>query len=138
MFFEKVVTSVSGLGLFFAYFLTSCFLLSAFCFIYERVTPYGEFKLISGGNTAAAASFCGAMLGYTIPLASAVIHSVGLLDMIVWGIVALLVQLATFFIVKTIFPSIIIDIPNNQVSKGIFLGLTSLAVGILNAACMTY
>ena len=135
---EKIVSSLLGLGAFGVYFGVSIVLLIVFAIVYALITPYHELSLIREGNTAAACSYSGALLGFIIPLASAVIHSVGLPDMIIWGIVALIVQVATFFVVKLIFPSIVQDIPRNQVAKGIFLGIASLVVGIINAACMTY
>ncbi len=137
MFFTKTITSLSGLGGFVAYFVVAVLLLIIFAEIYSRVTPYKEFQLIGDGNVAAACSMGGALLGFAIPLASVIAHSAGLIDMILWGIIALLVQLGTFMVVKKIFPTIVSDIPANQRSKGIFLGIVSLAVGILNAACMT-
>ena len=138
MIAEKFITSVSCLFDFALYFGSSVILVILFLAVYVRVTPYREFKLISEGNLAAAYSFSGALLGFAIPLASAVAHSVGLIDMIIWGTIALIVQIITFFVVKTIFPSIVLDIPANHASKGLFLGVVSLTVGILNAACITY
>ena len=135
---EKIVSSLLGLNAFGVYFGVCIGLFVLFAILYALITPYHELSLIREGNTAAACSYSGALLGFTIPLASAVTHSVGLLDMIIWGIIALIVQVATFFIVMLIFPSIVQDIPHNQVSKGIFLGVMSLTVGIINAACMTY
>jgi len=135
---EKIVSSLLGLSAFGVYFGVCIGLLALFAMLYAMITPYRELSLIREGNTAAACSYSGALLGFIIPLASAVTHSVGLLDMIIWGIVALIVQVATFFIVRLIFPSIVQDIPHNQVAKGIFLGVLSLTVGVINAACMTY
>ena len=135
---EKIVSSLLGLGAFSVYFGVSIGLLIMFAVLYALITPYHELSLIREGNMAAACSYSGALLGFIIPLASAVTHSVGLPDMIIWGMVALIVQVATFFVVKLIFPSIVEDIPHNQVAKGIFLGILSLVVGIINAACMTY
>jgi putative membrane protein len=137
MFLTKSITSLAGLGSFAAYFAAAIVLLIIFAIIYPRVTPYREFPLIGGGNSAAACSMGGAILGFAIPLASVIAHSAGLLDMIIWGFIALLIQVGTFVAVRIIFPSIVSDIPHNQLSKGIFLGIISLAVGILNAACMT-
>ena len=135
---EKIVSSLLGLGAFGAYFGISIGLLMVFAMLYALITPYPELSLIREGNMAAACSYSGALLGFVIPLASAVTHSVSLTDMIVWGFVALVVQAAAFLVVKLIFPSIIQDIPHNQTAKGLFLGVVSLAVGIVNAACMTY
>ncbi len=137
MFVTKSITSLSGLGSFAAYFAVAVLLLIIFARVYSWVTPYREFQLIGGGNAAAACSMGGATLGFAIPLASVIAHSAGLLDMIIWGIIALFVQLGAFMVVKMIFPTIVSDIPHNQLSKGIFLGFVSIAVGILNAACMT-
>ena len=46
-------------------------LTALFLAIYVRITPYREFALIRAGNVAAAASLSGALLGFVIPLASA-------------------------------------------------------------------
>jgi len=133
---EKFVTSISGLAAFAAYFGSAVVLLVLFAKIYEKVTPYKEFDLIAQGNTAAACSFSGALLGFAIPLASVIAHSLGLIDMVIWGVIALAVQVLTFFIVRFIFPRIVADIPAGQTAQGIFLGAVSLLIGILNAACM--
>lgn len=133
-----LANNLCGLTSFAAYFGSSILLLVVFAFIYSHVTPYREFSLIAAGNDAAAYSLAGALVGFALPLASAVSHSVGLGDMLIWGLIALLVQILTFLVVRLIFPKIVADIPANQISKGVFLGAVSIAVGILNAACMTY
>lgn len=133
-----LANNLSGLASFAAYFGSSLLLLVVFATIYSHVTPYREFSLIATGNDAAAYSLAGALVGFALPLASAVSHSVGLGDMLLWGLIALLVQILTFLVVRLIFPKIVADIPANQISKGVFLGAVSIAVGILNAACMTY
>lgn len=134
----ELANNLPGLLGFAAYFGSSVLLLGLFALIYSRITPYREFALIAAGNEAAAYSLAGALLGFALPLASAVSHSVGFGDMLLWGLVALLVQVATFLAVRLIFPKIVADIPANKVSKGVFLGAVAMAIGILNAACMTY
>ena len=129
---------MDGLISFLMYFGLSMAFAGLFLFIYGQVTPYREFSLISAGNVAASFSYGGALLGFAIPLASAIAHSVSLLDMALWAGVALCVQVLTFFFVRMMLPGIVSDIPNNQLSKGVFLGIVSIATGILNAACMTY
>ncbi|MFA7348016.1 MAG: DUF350 domain-containing protein [Desulfurivibrionaceae bacterium] len=133
-----LANNLPGLANFAVYFGISVLLLVAFAVLYSRVTPYREFTLIADGNEAAAYSFTGALIGFALPLGSAIAHSVALADMVLWGIVALVVQILTFLMVRVIFPNLVADIPANKVSKGIFLGAVSIAVGILNAACMTY
>jgi putative membrane protein len=113
-------------------------LLAVFVAIYIRVTPYREIQLIREGNMAASFSLSGALLGFIVPLASAIQHSVGLIDMALWGAIAMLVQLAAYVAVKLLIPTLTEDIPNNKGSTGFFLGSLSLGVGLLNAACMSY
>lgn len=137
MFISKINTTLNDIYSFIVYFITAIILLVIYSKVYEKITPYKEFDLIANGNTAAACSYGGSLLGFTIPLASAITHSPGLLDMMLWGLIALIVQILTFLAVKMIFPAIVADIPANQLSKGIFLGIVSILVGILNAACIS-
>lgn len=135
---EFVKFSLAGFGSFLLYFVLAVAFVAAYLAVYVRVTPYREFALIREGSTAAAASLSGSLLGFVLPLASAVIHSVNPLDMAVWAMVALVVQIAVYLAVRRLLPGIVRHIPEGQVGAGVFLGAVSLAAGILNAACMTY
>jgi putative membrane protein len=130
--------SISGFPAFITYFLISIVLLVVFLFIYIRVTPYREIQLIRDGNIAAAVSLSGAMLGFAIPLAHAIAQSVSIPDMLIWGVIALLVQILVYKVVLMVIPSLTTDIPADKAAQGVFLGALSLTTGILNAACMTY
>jgi putative membrane protein len=123
---------------FLAYLAVSLALLAAFVAIYIRVTPYREIALIREGNMAAAYSLSGSILGFVIPLTSAIQHSVGLADMAIWGAIALAVQVAAFIVARILFPAIVTDIPAGKQAQGFMAGALALAVGLLNAACMTY
>ncbi len=135
---RQVFDSFAGFDDFIVYLAVSLVLLALFIAIYIRVTPYREMALIREGNMAASFSLSGALLGFVIPLAAAVQHSVSLIDMAIWGMIAMLVQIAAFVAVKLIIPGITRDIPAGKGSCGFFLGCVSLGVGLLNAACMSY
>ena len=130
--------SLSGLPAFISYFATAGALLALFLGVYLWITPYREIALIRAGNAAAAASLSGALLGFVLPLASAIAHSVSLLDMAVWGLIALLIQLLVYGAGRLLLPGLARDIPAGRVASGAFMGALALAIGILNAACMTY
>lgn len=130
--------SVSGFPAFIINFAAALALLAVFLFIYIKITPYHEIDLIRAGNLAAAASLSGAMLGFAVPLAKAVAQSDGLIDMLIWAGIALVIQLLVYAVVRLIIPGISKDIPEGHVAQGVFLGMLSLATGILNSACMTY
>lgn len=135
---RQVFDSFAGFDDFLVYLALALLLLGLFTAIYIRVTPYREIALIREGNMAAAYSLSGTLLGFVIPLASAIEHSVGLADMAIWGLIAMLVQLGAYVAVKLTIPSIGTDITAGKTAQGFFLGAVSLAVGVLNAACMTY
>jgi putative membrane protein len=135
---REVFDSFAGFDDFLMYLAVSVVLLVVFVAIYIRVTPYREIALIREGNMAASFSLSGSMLGFIVPLSSAVQHSVSLPDMAIWGLIAMVVQLLTFVVVKILIPSLTLDIPANKGSAGFFLGALSLGVGVLNAACMSY
>ena len=130
--------SLAGLPYFFAYFGLSLLLLTACLAVYVAITPYPEIRLIREGNAAAATTLAGVVVGFALPLASAVAHSVSLLDMLVWSILALVVQLLAYAVVRLAVPAIVRNVRDGQVASGIFLASVAVAVGILNAACMTY
>jgi putative membrane protein len=134
---RQVFDSFAGFDDFLVYLAVSLALLAIFMAIYIRVTPYREIALIRQGNMAASFSLSGSVLGFVIPLAAAVQHSVSLADMLIWGVIAMAVQLLTFVAVKLMLPSIGQDIPADKGASGFFLGCMSLGVGLLNGACMS-
>jgi putative membrane protein len=135
---RQVFDSFAGFDDFLVYLAVSLVLSALFIAIYIRVTPYREIALIREGNMAASFSLSGALLGFVIPLAAAVKYSVSLVDMAIWGLIALLVQLAAFVFVKLLIPTITRDIPAGNGAQGFFLGSLSLGAGILSAACMSF
>ncbi|MGB1239575.1 MAG: DUF350 domain-containing protein [Pseudomonadales bacterium] len=137
---QAIQDSLLGLTSFAIYFGLSIVLLLAFKFVYALVTPHDEWKLVKEErNTAAAIGFMGAVIGFALALAGAVANSVSVLDFAVWGVIALIAQTLAFAIVRFVFmPKIVQRINDNEVSAGVVLGGTSIAVGLLNAACMSY
>jgi len=129
---------LTGLPLFAAYFGLALLLLGAFVFIYVRVTPYQEIKLIRAGNVAAAASLGGAIIGFVLPVTSSIENSVSLVDMLLWSVVSLLVQLIGFVVVRALIPDLSKKVEQGQLASGVLLGAVAIALGLLNAACMTY
>jgi putative membrane protein len=135
---RQMLDSFTTFDDFLLYLAVSLVLLVVFTAIYIRVTPYREIALIREGNMAAAFSLSGSLIGFVVPLAAAVQHSVSLEDMAIWGLIAMIVQVLAFVVVKLLIPGLAQDIPANKTSAGFFLGALSIAVGLLNAACMSW
>ncbi len=126
---------------FLLFFITALVALVAFIFLYERVTPYDDYKLIyKDGNKAAAISFGGAIIGVSIPIFSALSNSVSYFDFFVWVIIAILVQLFFAYISTTMSEkySFKKHIDEGKLSVGILMSAISIAIGILNAGSMSY
>ncbi|HEY6837780.1 MAG TPA: DUF350 domain-containing protein [Geobacteraceae bacterium] len=133
-----VLESLGGLTSFFLHFVAAGVLVALFTLIYVRVTPYPEFRLIREGKVAPAISFSGALLGFVIALAGAIVSSVSFVDMVVWAVIALVVQIVVFLVLKAVFADLSRDIAENMPAPAILLGALSLAAGILTAASLTY
>ncbi len=105
--------------------------------IYVAITPIREFSLIEEGNSAAAISLSGALIGLVIPIGSAIAHSRDLIDLLVWSLVALAAQLIVYAIVAACWRGVSGRIAEGSHAHAIALGAIAVAVGVLNAACLT-
>lgn len=122
---------------FLAYMATAVALTLFYVVVYIWVTPHPEIKLIRENNMAASLAFAGSLIGFCLPLASAIANSLSLVDCAVWGVVALIVQIVVFYLVCLPIPKISERIEKGEIASGLWLGVASLAGGILNAASMT-
>ncbi|MEJ0015318.1 MAG: DUF350 domain-containing protein [Acetobacteraceae bacterium] len=131
------MTSLANLPNFLAYFGAAILLLAAFIGAYTLITPHNEWALIREGNTAVALSLSGATIGFTLPLASAIVHSVNLADMAVWAAVALVLQLVCFGLLRLLRRNVSIALARGDMSEAIMLATGSIVFGLLNAACLS-
>ncbi len=123
---------------FLIYFGLALALFVAFVFIYTAVTPYKEMKLIREGNTAASVSLFGAMIGFALPLASAVANATNVIDMLIFAVVATVAQIVVFVVARMVLPGLSGSIEDNNTAKATFLAAISISVGMLNAAALVY
>ncbi|HEX5379253.1 MAG TPA: DUF350 domain-containing protein [Phenylobacterium sp.] len=109
-----------------------------FSALYRLVTPHDEGKLIREGNIAAAVALGGAVLGYMIPLASALSQTHSLVEFAAWAALAGAIQILVFWAVRKVaLPDVSARIERGEIASAIYMLLISVAVGIINAACMT-
>jgi putative membrane protein len=132
-----VIQSLQGIDDFFLYFATAVGAEVIFVILYIAVTPHHEATLIKSGNTAAALTFGGAVIGFTLPLASAIAHNVSLPSTVAWAVVALVVQLAVFLLANLFLRGLSRRIEEGDLAAGITVAVASLASGMLSAVSMT-
>ena len=110
----------------------------AFKLIYQWVTPYHERNLIREGNLAAAIALGGALIGYVLPLASALSNTVSLAEFAAWAVLAGVIQIVAFIVTSRLaFRNLANRIEAGEVASAVYLAAISICVGLLNAACMT-
>lgn len=135
---DALAPLLSGLSAFSLYFLISLIALLMFKVVYTLLTPHDEWKLVKDKNVAAGCALSGAIIGFSIALGSAASNSLSLVDFAVWALVALIAQVIAYFIVRLFMPQISQRIEADELPAGLVLGATSIAIGIINAASMTY
>lgn len=129
---------VAGLPAFLGYFAVGLAAYCVFAVIYTFLTPQKEVQLIRAGNLAAVTAFLGALVGFSLPLASAAANSVSIVDYIIWAVVGILAQILAYYIANFTMTDLHEKITAGDIAAGIWGGGIALVIGILNAACMTY
>ena len=127
-----------GLPVLLGHFGVALFMLALGIVLYLLITPVNEYRLIREGNSAAAVTLGSAMLGIALPLASALGGSVNVWDILIWGSVAIVLQLTVFFIVDLLLRGLADRIRNNEMSAALILGATKLSIALLNSAAIAY
>jgi putative membrane protein len=119
-------------------FVTAGVFLLIFKLVYQAVTPHKERELIAAGNSAAAITLGGAILGYVIPLAAALTQTVNVFEFAAWAALAGLIQIAVFLLVRRLaFRDLSARIERGEIAPALYLLSLSIGVGLLNAASMT-
>lgn len=132
--FENFWASLSE---FLIFFIVGAVLTLLFVLIYTRITRHNEIDLIKKNSIAAAVAFSGSLIGFGLPLASTMINSINVVEMALWGGIALVVQVLVYMLIRLPMPRISERIEANEIAAGIWLGSCSLVAGILNAASMS-
>jgi putative membrane protein len=133
-----VMQSLAGLPAFLLYFSTAVVAVVVYLFAYTFITPHKELALIRENCVPAAVSLGMSLLGFALPLASAIAHSANVIDCAIWALIALMIQLLAYFLIRLMMPALGDRIAAGDLAPALWLGFVSLSAGVLNAACMTY
>jgi putative membrane protein len=129
---------ISGLPEFLLYFATAIVLVALYLFTYSLATAHNEFALIRQNVMSAALALGLSLIGFALPLSSAIVHAKSVPDVLIWGLVALVIQITIYWLVRLLVPNLSQRIAADELAAALFLGAASLAGGIINAASMTY
>ena len=98
--------------------------------IYVLLTPWKELALVKAAGFALA----GAIVGLAIPIASCLASSVTLIDLAIWGIVSLLIQLLVYRLVDVLLTDIPKRIEKEEAGAAVVLVSAKLASAMIIAA----
>ena len=106
--------------------------------LYLYATPHREITLIRGDNLPAAVVLAGALLGFAVPLASALRIASGVLDVAAWAFMALIAQLAAYALVALLLKDFSKRINRGEMAAAVLAAAIHVSVGLVNSAAMNY
>ena len=104
--------------------------------IYVILTPHKEITLIREGNTAAAVSLGGVLVGLAIPLAVSLKASTTLIELALWGAATMMVQLLIFRLVDLVLRGLPKRIQDGEMAAAAMLVGAKLATALILAAAV--
>ena len=116
---------------------TAIAMVMVFFVVYTRITPFDEVTLIRGGNQAAALSLGGTLIGFSLAIASALLHTPDYYQFLGWGAGAMLVQVLVFSIATRLLRMSKDQIEADNGAFGGLLGAISLSIGLVNAGAIS-
>jgi putative membrane protein len=129
-------TLQSGLPVLLSQFAVTLVLLAVGIVVYMWVTPFNEPRLIREGSVAAGVLVLGTLIALALPLAATLASSLVLLDVVVWGLVALVIQLLAFILASRLIGDLRRMIDAGNVAAALVVVGIQLAVAILNVGAM--
>jgi putative membrane protein len=104
--------------------------------IYQLITPFDERAMVAQGNLAGGVTLGGSVLALSIPLAATLATSHSILDIAVWGVVALILQLVALAVATLLLRGLRRNIEAGNVAAALALIGIQLAVALVNAAAV--
>jgi putative membrane protein len=132
----EIQAFASGFPHFLGHSLLAMVILFASAALYILLTPHKEIALIRNGNAAAAVSLGGVLVGLAIPLAASLKTSLNLIEIGLWGVATMVVQLLVFRIVDMVLRGLPKRIQEGEMSAAALLVGAKLATALVVAAAV--
>lgn len=104
--------------------------------LYMLLTPHKEVALIRDGNAAAAISLGGVLVGLAAPLALSLNSSTSLVEIVIWGVSTVMVQLLVFRLVDLLLRGLPQRIQEGEVAAAALLVGAKLSTALILAAAV--
>ena len=104
--------------------------------VYIMLTPQREVALVRAGNVAAAVSLAGILLGLAIPLSVSLKASTNLVDLVLWGVATLVVQLLISRLADLVLHGLSKRIQDGETAAATLLAAVKIATGLILGAAV--
>lgn len=112
-------------------------MLAAGCIVHVLMTPMKEMQLIREGNAAAGVALGGVILGLAIPMGAALGSATSIWDILIWGVVAILLQMLAFRVADLLLRDLPKRIERNEMGAAVVLAAVKLGTAIIMAAALS-
>ena len=104
--------------------------------LYALLTPYRDIQLVREGNTAAAISLGSVLVALAIPLSVSLAASSGVVELTLWGVAVIAVQLFVFRFTDWVLQGLPRRIQAGEVAAAAFLACVKLATALVLAGAV--
>jgi len=104
--------------------------------LHGLLSPHREVQDVREGNSAAAVSLGGTVIGIAIPLAASLNASTSTVEVAVWGAAIVAVQLLLFWVVDMVLTGLPQRTREGEVAPAVLLVSAKLALSIIVAAAV--
>ncbi|HKR88384.1 MAG TPA: DUF350 domain-containing protein [Phenylobacterium sp.] len=126
----------SGFPIALLHITVSVLMLLAAAGVYIVLTPHKEISLVRQGNVAAAVDLGGALVGLAIPLAFSLKGSTSLVDVALWGVATVVIQLLVYRMVDLVLHGLPKRIRDGEMAAAAMLVGAKLATAMIVAAAV--
>ena len=102
-----------------------------------RLTPADEIKLIRAGNVAAAVWAGGTGIAMAIPIASAMRFSGTTAEVVVWSLLAAIIQLVAYYAACRIAGKTQQKLESGDMASAVFVAAIQIAIALITAAALS-
>jgi putative membrane protein len=111
-------------------------LLMAGCIVHMLLTPMKEMQLIREGNVSAGISVGAVIVGLAVPMSACLATATTVYDILIWGVVAILLQLLAFRASDLLLRDLPKRIERDEVGAALVLAGVKIAAAMIMAAAL--
>lgn len=106
------------------------------CIVHVLLTPMKEMKLIRQGNVSAGISVAAVIVGLAIPMSACLETAASVYDILIWGVVAILLQLLAFRVADLVLHDLPKRIERDETGAALVLAGVKIAAAMVMAAAL--